>query len=592
LHDFFFMKSDRIGLLRKRYFGVRTSLILTSILIGLLTALCAVFLKNGVRLIRHWAQYLSIGQDMHFLLFVFPTAGILLTVWYTQVFLKGKLGRGVTNIIYTISRKSSVVEKDKLYSQMLSSILTVGFGGSAGLEAPIASTGSAIGSNMAGWLRFTNKERTLLLACGAAAGISAIFNAPIAGVIFAFELLLVDMPMPAIVPLLIASASSSVLSHVIYSGQPFVLITDSWSTEHLLYFIAFGFLAAFVSVYSIRVYFSIGDLFARRKSPYLAAAAGGLALGALIFFFPALYGEGYEIVTDLLHRNPGQLLADSLFVPAAGAWTLVIWAVVLMLLKVVATAMTVGAGGNGGMFGSSLFTGAMCGYAFSHSINLLGIAQLDEVNFTVIGMAALMSGVIHAPLTGIFLIAEITGGYALFLPLMIVSSISYLVTKYYEPYSVYTKKLAMKGDLIQANKDKTVLSKMKLSSYLETDFIAVSRNGTLTQLIPAIEKSRRNIFPVTDDEGRLVGEILLDNIRHLMFSEKSPEKIRISDLMIPPPAVIEIGEDMEQVLKKFDDTGSWNLPVTGNGRYLGFVSKSKLFTQYRNYLLTEAKLPA
>ena len=421
---------------------------LTSVVIGLLTALCAVVLKNGVKFIQQWVHHVSIAQNSHYLLFIFPTLGILLTVFYTQVFRNGDLGRGVTNIIFAISRKSSYVEKDKLYSQMLSSILTVGFGGSAGLEAPIAATGSAIGSNTARWLHFNLKERTLLLACGTAAGISAIFNAPIAGVIFAFEILLVNMPMPVIVPLLIASASSALLSKLIYSGQPFVLITNSWSSDHLGYYVLFGFIAALLSVYAIRIYFFIGDLFYGKKQVYLKAIIGGLFLGALIFLFPPLYGEGYDSVLNLLHKESTALISDSAFIPNAGAWTVVVFAIALMLLKVVATSLTVGAGGNGGMFGSSLFTGAMCGYAFSHSVNLLGLAHLDEVNFTVIGMAAMMSGIIHSPLTAIFLIAEITGGYALFVPLMVVVSIAYLVSRYFEPFSVYTKKLALKGDLI------------------------------------------------------------------------------------------------------------------------------------------------
>ena len=586
------MVTKKIGIWRRRYFGTRTSLMLTSVVIGLLTALCAVVLKNSVHFIQQWVHQISIAENSHYLLFVFPTLGILLTVFYTQVFRNGDLGRGVTNIIFAISRKSSYVEKDKLYSQMLSSILTVGFGGSAGLEAPIAATGSAIGSNTARWLHFNLKERTLLLACGTAAGISAIFNAPIAGVIFAFEILLVNMPMPVIVPLLIASASSALLSKLIYSGQPFVLITNSWSSDHLGYYVLFGFIAALLSVYAIRIYFFIGDLFYGKKQVYLKAIIGGLFLGALIFLFPPLYGEGYDSVLNLLHKESTALISDSAFIPNAGAWTVVVFAIALMLLKVVATSLTVGAGGNGGMFGSSLFTGAMCGYAFSHSVNLLGLAHLDEVNFTVIGMAAMMSGIIHSPLTAIFLIAEITGGYALFVPLMVVVSIAYLVSRYFEPFSVYTKKLALKGDLITTDKDKLVLAKMNLQDYLETDFIPVNENDTLADLIHAIENSKRNIFPVVNKENKLVGEILLDNVRHVMFSKELYDKTFIKDLMITPAAIVDVNDSMEKVLKLFDETNLWNLPVTDKGKYVGFVSKSKIFTQYRHHLIKDAVVPA
>jgi CIC family chloride channel protein len=586
------MSPVRIRNWRIKYFGRKTSLVLTSIVIGLLTALCAVLLKNGVYFIREWVHYVSINQKLHYLLFVFPTVGILLTVIYTQVFRKGELGRGVANIIHTISRKSSYVEKDKLYSQMLSSILTVGFGGSAGLEAPIASTGSAIGSQTARWLLFDIKERTLLLACGAAAGISAIFNAPIAGVVFALEILLVDMPMLVAIPLLIASASAALLSHFIYSGQPFVLITDSWHSKHLIYYIIFSFIAAFVSVYAIRIYFYLGELFGGKNNPYPKAIIGGTFLGALIFLFPPLYGEGYESVLSLLHQNPSELLADNILIPSVGIWSLVIFAFGLMLFKVIATSLTVGAGGNGGMFGSSLFTGAMCGYIFSHSINLLQLGNLNEVNFTVIGMAAMMSGIIHAPLTAIFLIAEITGGYALFVPLMVVSSISFLVSKYFEPYSVYTKKLALEGNLITADKDKVVLSKMRLSNHIEKDFIVVKQNDTLAELVNAIRHSKRNIFPVVNDKNILKGIILLDNVRHLIFSTELYDKTFIKDLMVPPAAIIDINENMEDVLKKFDEFNSWNLPVTDNERYIGFVSRSKIFTHYRHHLIKDTVLPA
>ncbi|MBP9789874.1 MAG: chloride channel protein, partial [Bacteroidia bacterium] len=295
---------------------------------------------------------------------------------------------------------------------------------------------------------------------------------------------------------------------------------------------------------------------------------------------------------NLLHKESTALISDSAFIPNAGAWTVVVFAIALMLLKVVATSLTVGAGGNGGMFGSSLFTGAMCGYAFSHSVNLLGLAHLDEVNFTVIGMAAMMSGIIHSPLTAIFLIAEITGGYALFVPLMVVVSIAYLVSRYFEPFSVYTKKLALKGDLITTDKDKLVLAKMNLQDYLETDFIPVNENDTLADLIHAIENSKRNIFPVVNEENKLVGEILLDNVRHVMFSKELYDKTFIKDLMITPAAIVDVNDSMEKVLKLFDETNLWNLPVTDKGKYVGFVSKSKIFTQYRHHLIKDAVVPA
>jgi CIC family chloride channel protein len=582
----------RIGLWRKRFVGKQTSLIIISIVIGLVTALSAVLLKNGVRLIQEFVNYIIINFGYSYLLFVFPTVGILLTVIYTQVFRKGDLGRGVTNIIYSISRRESIVEKDKLYSQMLTSILTVGFGGSAGLEAPIASTGSAIGSRTAQWLLFDKKERTLLLACGAAAGIAAIFNAPIAGVVFAFEILLVDMPLLVAIPVLIASASSSILSRLIFSGQPFIPVTESWQTTHILFYLVFSILAAFVSVYAIRVYFFIGDFFARRSRPYVSAIVGGVLLGSLIFFFPLLYGEGYDSIIGLLHENLVAVGVNNQLITEQGPLYMIFFTLVLALLKVIATSLTVSAGGNGGMFGSSLFTGAMFGYAYAHAINLLGLGSVNVINFTVVGMAAAMSGIIQAPLTAIFLIAEITGGYALFVPLMVVSSVSYMITKYFEPFSVYTKKLATKGDLINIDKDKVVLSRMHVRDYIETDFIPVKENDTLRSLVKAIEISKRNIFPVVDKNEKLVGIILLDDVRSLIFLSDKYDKVILKSLMKRPPVIVDVETSMEDALKKFDDYSIWNLPVTEDGKYAGFVSKSKIFTQYRRNLIRDSTIPA
>jgi CIC family chloride channel protein len=582
----------RVGLWRKRFIGKRTSLILISIIIGLLTALSAVLLKNGVHLIQQFVNFIVVNYHLSFLLFIFPTVGILLTVIYTQVFRNGDLGRGVTNIIYSISRKESIVEKDKLYSQMLTSILTVGFGGSAGLEAPIASTGSAIGSRTAQWLLFDKKERTLLLACGAAAGIAAIFNAPIAGVVFALEILLVDMPLMVAIPVLIASASSSILSRLIFSGQPYIPLTDKLQTTHIAFYIVFSILAAFVSVYCIRVYFYIGDLFARRNKPYITAVIGGLLLGTLIFFFPLLYGEGYESIIGLLHESLVAVGINNQLITGQGPVYLIFFTLILSLCKVVATSLTVSAGGNGGMFGSSLFTGAMFGYAYAHTVNLLGIGEVNVVNFTVVGMAAMMSGIIQAPLTAIFLIAEITGGYSLFVPLMVVSSGTYMMTKYFEPFSVYTKKLATKGDLINIDKDKVVLSRMNVRDYVETDFIPVKENDTLGKLVKAIELSKRNIFPVLDQNEKLVGIILLDDVRSLIFASDKYDRVILKSVMKRPPVIVDIGTSMEEALKKFDDYPIWNLPVTENGKYAGFVSKSKIFTQYRRNLIRDSTIPA
>jgi len=581
----------RIAALRRKIFGNKTSLLLTSIIIGLLASGCAVILKNGVHLIRYWVHFAS--ESFPLLLFIFPTLGILLTAIYTQVVRKGDLGRGVTNIIYCISRRDSYVQKDKMYSQMLTSILTVGFGGSAGLEAPSASTGSAFGSNLASWLGFNQKERTLLLACGAAAGISAIFNAPIAGVVFAFEILLVDKPLPLVVPLLISSATAALLSPLINSAQPFVLITQPWHSANLFHYLIFAVIAAFLSVYAIRAYFYFGDLLARSKQPYLRAIVGGLFLGGLIFLFPPLYGEGYESVLNILQQQPAQLLADSLISGNSQVWVLIVFTLALMFLKVIATALTVGAGGNGGMFGSSLFTGAMCGYSFAHIVNTLGLGHLNEVNFTVIGMAALMSGIIHTPLTAIFLIAEITGGYALFVPLMLTCSVSFLISRYFEPFSVYTKKLAMKGDLIASDKDKVLLAKMKLKNYIETNFVAFNETDKVADIIKQISTlEHRDFFPVLNSKRQLVGLMPFQKIGSIIFSDQPYNDVYVKEIMSAPKALLNKTDSMETVLKSFDEYNVQVLPVIDGGEFVGFVSKSNIYTNYRRELIHEAEIPA
>ncbi|HRH66287.1 MAG TPA: chloride channel protein, partial [Bacteroidia bacterium] len=552
-----------------KYANTKRLLITCSILIGLLAAMSAVVLKNGIHLIRMFIQLVISNFHLDFLYLLLPAIGIILTTYYVQTFLKGKMGRGITNILFNISRRSGNIPQDKVYSQMITSILTVGFGGSAGLEAPIASTGSAIGSLVARRFGFGTKERILLLACGAAAGISAIFNAPIAGVIFALEILLVDMPLPVVVPLLISSATAALFSRFIFSGQPFVLITNSWNAEHVHYYIVFAVLGAFISVLSKKIYFFFEDFSLRFNRPYLKAVTGGLLLGLFIFLIPPLFGEGYDSVQLLLQNHPDSLRPEWINAGTSSPWTIVIFAFLLIFLKVTATSVTVGSGGNGGMFGSSLFMGAMFGFAYARTVNLLGLDELNEINFIVIGMAALMSGIIHAPLTAIFLIAEITSGYALLVPLMIVASISFLITRYYIPYSVYTRKLMQKGDLPEANKDIVVLNQMRLSTYMEKNFSIVHPEQTLGELVKVIAVSKRNIFPVVREDGSLAGVILLDDIRSIMFSEEKYPTTILQDLLTSPPAVLDIRDNMREVMETFEQCGAWNLPVLENGKYIG-----------------------
>lgn len=580
---------EKINIWRHRHISNKNFLIVVSIIVGTVAGLAAIVLKTTVHYIQHFLTWVLEGEKFNFLLFVFPLIGILLTVYYVQRFRKGKLGRGVSNILVSIAKRSSNIERDKTYSHMITSALTVGFGGSAGLEAPIVVTGAAIGSISAKDLKMNYRERTLMLACGVAAGISAIFNSPIAGVLFAVEVILVEFSLPAFVPLLIASATASVLSNLLYKDQLFFLITSSWQMKAIPFYIVLAILMGLMSVYIIRVSGFVEKLFKYKKEPYSRAITGGVILGLMIFVLPPLYGEGYHTISNLLSGHYERLLEHSLFSGITdNPWFIVLVALIIVLVKVVASAVTIGSGGNGGMFAPSLFIGGLAGFIFAHAINLTGLVELTTPNFIVAGMAGALSGVMHAPLTGIFLIAEITGGYILFVPLMIVSAISFLITRYFEPYSIYMKNLVKKG-LHKQDKDKIVLNRIKLRNMVETDFVSVTPENTLGELVDKIAHSKRNIFPVLDEEGHLQGIVLLDSIREVMFQHAQYDVLHVKDLMSQPACILDVNEDMHDVMKKFDTYNSWNLPVTEGNKYIGFVSKSAIFTKYRLLLIKQSE---
>ncbi|MFH1005595.1 MAG: chloride channel protein [Bacteroidota bacterium] len=566
----------------------RQFLIFSSILVGMTAGFAAVILKTAVHYIHLVITYDYHIKYQYVLYLVFPTIGILLTVWFVQKHLKGKLGRGTANILHSIAKKSSFLPQDQMYSHIVTSALTVGFGGSAGLESPIVVTGSAIGSNYSKIYHINYKDRTLLLACGAAAGIAAAFNSPIAGVLFALEVLLVDVSISAFIPLIIAAATGGLLSKIILNENILLSfhLKQPFNYYNVPYYIVLGLLAGIVSVYYARTYLKIEDfLKPKKKNIYRKAIIGGLILGILILFFPSLFGEGYGSIKILSDINPEKLFEHSIVGNLiSNKWVLVLLILLAMLFKTIAAAFTIGSGGNGGNFAPSLFVGAYLGFAFATVINLLGISDLPVSNFTIVAMAGILSGVFHAPLTGIFLIAEITGGYELMIPLMIVSAISFMIVKYFEPYSMDTKKLAKKGHIFTADKDKNILSTLKTVKVVETDFQIVSPDATLGQLVKVVARSKRNIFPVVADEV-LVGIILLDNIREIMFKHEMYESVLVKQLMRKPPATVSLDEDMLSVMKKFDETNAWNLPVVNEGKYVGFISKSSIFTKYRETLV-------
>ncbi|KAA9327490.1 chloride channel protein [Hymenobacter busanensis] len=576
---------------RLRHVSDRVYLILVATLVGALAGLAAVLLKNAV----HWGQQALYGwvpeQNRVFALFLYPIIGIGLTVLYARYFLGGNLARGIGPIIYSVARQGSVVPRSKMYSQMISSLLTVTFGGSAGLEAPISVTGSAIGSNVSRILRVSRRERRLLLGCGAAAGVAAIFNSPIAGVLFAVEVVLSELSAPFFIPLLISSATATVVSKLLFSGQPFVLITTSWAVDTIPFYLLLGLSAALLSVYMIRVYFAADRWFERWPGTFRKVALGGIALGVLVFIFPPLYGEGYDIVQALLSGEAHRLTDASIFsvYRDENVWLLLLVAGAVMLLKVFATCITIGAGGNGGMFGSSLFSGALLGFFVARLINLSGLFVVPEVHFVVLGMAGTLAGVVHAPLTAIFLIAEITGGYALFVPLMFVTSISYLMTKYFEPYSVYTRKLVQRGVYVHADRDRGLLAQLVLPRLVQTDFEPVHPDATLGELVDIFRHATRNLFPVVDEDGALVGIVSLDDMRDALFDEERYATTRVRDLMVDAPASVNIDDTLLDTLRCMEQLDVWALPVLNNGRYVGFLLKSVILANYRHQLIRESE---
>ena len=578
---------------RARHISERMYMLILSVLVGGAAGLAAVVLKNAVRWGQQMLQMGIAEPQRVFALSLYPIVGITLTVLVTKYLLGGQLGRGIGPIIYNTAREGSVVPRSKLYSQLITAFLTVTFGGSAGTEAPISVTGAALGSNAGRVLHLDRRRRRLLTGCGAAAGVAAIFNSPIAGVLFAVETILLELPAQYFIPLLISSATATVVSKALYVGQPFVLITTSWPVDAVPFYVLLGLFTAFFSVYMIRTYHWFEHFFERWPGlNWRKVLIGGTGLGALIFLFPTLYGEGYNTVELLLQGHAERITDGSIFsvYQDNNPWLLLVLVLFSMMLKVVATSITVGGGGNGGMFGSSLFAGALAGFFFARLINLSGVIHIPEVHFVVLGMAGTLAGVIHAPLTAIFLIAEITGGYALFVPLMVVSSSSYLITKYFEPYSVYTRKLSKQGVDVYANRDRGLLAQLDPRQLLETDFIAIRPTTTLGELVDIFRHASRNLFPVVAAGGRLLGVVSLDSVRDALFDDAHYGTTTVGELMKPAPAVVGPTDNLEHTLTLLDRHGVWALPVCEeDGRYLGFILKSAILSRYRRQLIQESE---
>lgn len=578
---------------RAKHISQREFVYILSIIVGFTSGLGAVILKNLTHYIQLLLEGKLIQKYSEAAYFVFPLIGFVLVYLMMKYVIGNKINHGIPSTLFAISKRKGLMERYQMVGSILTAPLTVGFGGSVGLEGPTVSTGAAISSNISRLFHMNQATRTLLIGAAAAGAMSSIFKAPIAAIIFAIEVMSLDLTLASMLPLLLASISGVLTSYFFFGSDillPFDL-QDDFIVNDIPYFMLLGIVAAGVSIYFTKVYASIQYFFDRINGPIKRLFIGGVAIGVIVFLVPPLYGEGYELMNNMVQGNPTAALKNNILnIDLSNIWGVIILLVGLLLFKIVASAITFGAGGVGGIFAPTLFMGCIMGNCLAKVLNNIGILQspVSESNFTLVGMTGLMAGVLHAPLTAIFLIAELTGGYELFLPLMITATISYAITKYFVPYSVYTMELAKKGELITHNKDKAVLTLMDMETVIETNFVPVYPDMTLGEIInQAVVKSNRNIFPVLKRKtNELIGIILLDDIRSIMFDQNLYQEIKASDVMQNPPAIIELGKDrMTHVMQKFQDSGAWNLPVVKNDRYFGFISKSKLLTAYRRKLI-------
>lgn len=573
---------------KEKHLTDRQMLLILAFIIGILASFAAYILHT---LIHQIQAILTEGFEVNsfnWLYLVFPVIGIYLTSLFVRYVVRDNISHGITRILYAISSKRSHLKPHNCWSSVIASAITIGFGGSVGAEAPIVLTGSAIGSNLGQLFKIDNKTMMLLVGCGAAAAIAGIFKAPIAGLVFTLEVLMVDLTMASLLPILVASITANVFTWALMGGKSlFTFVLDSaWQVDRLPACVLLGLFCAFISLYFIRTMTFCEGIFAKmKKHPYGKLAVGGVMLSSLIFLFPALYGEGYSAINILLNGTTetdwNQLLDKSLFYGHGNL--LVVYIALVLLTKVFATSCTNGAGGCGGTFAPSLFIGGFGGFLFARLWNMYQIGvYVQEKNFTLLGMAGVMAGVMHAPLTGIFLIAEITGGYALFVPLIIVSVVSVMGISIFEPHSIYAMRLARQGKLITHHTDRAVLTLMSMDSIIEKDYISVAPDMPLGKLVNVISRSQSDFIPVLDVGGRLLGDIDITKIRHIVFRTELYNKFYVSQLMSHVPAVLYTNEPMEQVMKKFERSNAEYLPIVDiNNKLTGFISRTRLYTMYR-----------
>ena len=566
----------------------RDVMMILSLFVGILCGLAAVVLKLSIVFIHHKLTSWFDSQAYNALYLIYPGIGMLLAMLFVRYVVKDNIGHGVTKVLTAVSKNESKIKSHNTWTSLIASSVTIGFGGSVGAEAPIVYTGAAIGSNVARYMGLSYKNMTILLGCGAAGAVAGIFKAPLAGVLFTLEILLFNISMTSILPLLLSTISATVISYIFLGYKPpFDCTISSFALENIPFYLILGLFSAACSVYFTRTTLWLEDKIKSIEKPYVRWAISAGCLGVLIFLFPPLFGEGYEYIHELLNGGTidlnGQTVLDFfLRIP----WLVPVFFLLVLLLKVFSMSFTNAGGGVGGTFGPTLFIGAIAGFVVSRTINLIGGgAVVPEQNFVLVGMAGLMAGVMQAPMTAIFLIADMTGGYELLIPLIITATVSYGVTRTIEPYSIYTKRIAKKGELLTHDSDQAVLTLLKTDALIESDFNTVKIDATLGELVDVVADSKRNIFPVLDSRQHFQGYVSLEDIRREMFKTENYENHHVYNYMRSAPAYVYVDEKMDSVMKKFESTGAWNLPVVDRDRtYIGFVSKSKIFSAYRDQL--------
>ena len=564
----------------------KTKLLLLAVLVGLLCGCAAILLKTLI----HWIQtgltsWFRVPLD-GMLLLLYPGVGMLLSLLFVRYLLKDDISHGVTKVLQAVSQNDSNIKAHNTWSSIAASSVTIGFGGSVGAEAPIVYSGAAIGSVVARKAGLSYKNMTMLLGCGAAAAIAGIFKAPLAGVLFTLEILLFNMSMNAILPLLLSSVTATVVTYLFMGTEvQFAGSIEAFRMANIPFYLVLGVFCGFMSLYFIRVTLKVEDRMRRFRSPYTRWALCALLLGVLIFLFPPLYGEGYSSLSLMLNNDTGSV--PSIFGSSleSSPWLFLLYFAAIMLFKVFATAFTNAGGGVGGTFGPTLVSGGLAGFVIARLINLSGLAVVPEANFVLVGMGGLMAGVMQAPMTAIFLIAEITGGYELLIPLIVTAAVSYGTIRGFERYSIYTKRIAAQGALLTHDNDQAVLTLLRTADLVERDFTPVRYDATLGDLVHLISTSRRNLFPVLDAQDRFQGVVTLDDVRSMMFDRSHYDTVKVYNVMKSAPAFVYMDEKMDSVMNKFESTQAWNLPVLDDeNKYLGFVSKSKIFSSYRDQL--------